>query len=43
MNELAHSFRFQSVDAGKEVFKYGDSGEYFYIIFKGFVGVEIPN
>jgi hypothetical protein len=37
------SFKFVVTKEGENVFNYGESGDLFYIIVKGSVGVMIPN
>ena len=43
MTELVSCFKFEVIDAGCNVFEYGDRGEHFYVIIKGICGVRIPN
>ena len=37
------AFKFVAAKEGENVFNYGESGDLFYIIVKGSVGVMIPN
>jgi CRP-like cAMP-binding protein len=41
--EIVSSFKFVETKKGQNVFEYGESGELFYIIVKGTVGIMIPN
>jgi len=41
--ELCQVFCFDKIDAGDNVFKWGDAGDKFYIIIKGLCSVQIPN
>ena len=43
MTELVSCFKFEVINAGCNVFEYGDRGELFYVIIKGICGVRIPN
>jgi hypothetical protein len=43
MLELMTAINFCAVEADKDVFKYGVSGDLFYLIIKGKVSIRVPN
>ena len=43
IRELAACFKFEEVNEGQDVIKYGDVGENFYLILQGIVSVQIKN
>ena len=41
--DLVQLFQFRETEEGKNVITYGESGDQFYVIIKGTLGVMIPN
>lgn len=41
--EIGNCLIFEKCEENKNVFNYGDTGDYFYIIIKGVVTINIPN
>ena len=41
--DLAAAFQLREIKEKTNVFKYGDEGDFFYVIIEGKIGVHIPN
>ena len=43
LRDLTNALKYEQVARGERAFTYGDQAEYFYIVVKGLVSVNLPN